>query len=76
MHEALDYDWVDLKVPFIDFADVTLHYGDYDGVKDKSINVEYALSDSMSLGVLIQSNVQDDHVAIGDAVSLHFKTVF
>ena len=76
MHDALDYDWVDLKVPFIDFADVTLHYGDYDGVKDKSINIEYALSDAMSLGVLIQSNVQDDHVAIGDAVSLHFKTVF
>ena len=76
MHEAKDYDWVDLKVPFIDFTDVTLHYGDYDGVKDKSMNVEYALSDSMSLGVLIQSNVQDDHVAIGDAVSLHFKTVF
>ncbi len=76
MHDALDYDWVDLKVPFIDFADVTLHYGDYDGVKDKSVNIEYALSDTMSLGVLIQSNVRDDHIAIGDAVSVHFKTVF
>ena len=74
--ESLDYDWVDLKVPFIDFADVTLHYGDYDGVKDKSVNIEYALSDTMSLGLLVQSNVRDDHVAVGDAVSVHFKTKF
>ena len=73
---AGDYDWVDLKVPFIKFADVTLHYGDYEGVKDKSINVEYSLSDAMSLGLLVQSNVRDDHVDIGDAVSVHFKTKF
>jgi len=73
---APDYDWVDLKLPFIDFADVTLHYGDYDGVKDKSVNIEYALSDSMSLGLMVMSNVRDSNVSLGDAVSLHFTSKF
>jgi len=73
---APDYEWVDLNLPFLNFADVTLHYGDYDGVLDKSVNIEYSLSDSMSIGVLVQSDIRDSDVDLGDAVSLHFTTKF
>ena len=37
------YDFIDVSLPFLKFADVTLHYGDQDGFSDKSVNVEYAL---------------------------------
>ena len=76
LDEALDYEYVDLDIPFLKFADVSLHYGDYGGIKDKSINVEYPLSDSMKIGLLVQSNVRDDDIDLGDAVSIHFTGKF
>ena len=75
-NSSVDYNYLDVNLPFINFADVTLHYGDYDGVKDKAINVEYALSDSMKLGLLVQSNVRHSEVDFGDAVSVHMSYSF
>ena len=74
--DALDYEFVDVTLPFIDFADVTLHYGDYETVIDKSISIDYSLSDSMTLGVMIMDNVRNDGVSLGDAVSVHFNSKF
>lgn len=74
--DALDYEFVDLTLPFGDFADVTLHYGDYETVIDKSISIDYSLSDSMTLGVMIMDNVRNDGVSLGDAVSVHFNSKF
>lgn len=70
------YDFIDVSLPFLKFADVTLHYGDQDGFSDKSVNVEYALSDSMSIGVMVMSHIRNDNMEIEDAVSVHFVSKF
>ena len=73
---ARDYEFVDLKLPFITVADVKLHYGDYEGIRDTSMSIKYSLTDSMKVEMLVQSNVRSDNVAFGDAVSLHLTNHF
>jgi len=73
---AKDYEFVEYTLPFIDFADITLHYGDYEDVIDKSIQIEYSLTNTLTLGMLIMSTVRDDDVDFGDAVSVHLTSYF
>ena len=74
--EAKDYEFVDVTLPFIEFAEVKLHYGDYEGIRDKNVTVKYALTDSMYVSMIVQSNVRSDDVELGEAISVHLNKHF
>jgi|TARA_B110000285_G_scaffold68290_1_gene78469 uncharacterized protein (TIGR02001 family) len=69
-----DYEWYDISLPFISWADVTFHMGEWeDGVEDKSLTVDWSLTDSLIVGLHIMDTVKEDEVKFGNAVSLHIK---
>ena len=47
-----------------------------DGVEDKSLTVDWSLTDSLTLGLLVMDGVKEDDVAFSDAVSLHLTHKF
>ena len=73
----MDYEWYNIGLPFISWADVSLELGEWsDGREVKMLKADWSLSDSMTLGLLVMSDVKEDDVEFGDAVSLHFTHKF
>ena len=75
--EALDYEFFEVGLPFIKWADVSLHHGEWEnGRKNKSIKLDWNLTDRLVLGVLVMSDVTDDGVSFTDAVSINIVNHF
>jgi uncharacterized protein (TIGR02001 family) len=73
----MDYEWYNIGLPFISWADVSLELGEWsDGREVKMLKADWSLSDSMTLGLLVMSDVKESEVEFGDAVSLHFTHKF
>lgn len=75
--EALDYEFFEVGLPFIKWADVSLHHGEWEnGRKNKSIKLDWNLTDRLVFGVLVMSDVTDDGVSFTDAVSINIVNHF
>jgi len=61
---GLEYNYVDMALSFIPVVDVSLHYGEYDGVKDKAISMDYDLPYNLSLGVMYNNGALDDSIIV------------
>ena len=73
----MDYEWYNIGLPFITWADINIELGEWsDGRENKMLTAMWSLSDSMSLTVMVMADVKDDDMSFGDAVSLHFKHKF
>ena len=72
-----DYEWYNIGLPFISWANVNLVMGEWtDGKENKMLTVDWSLSDSLSLMVMVMADVKEDDMEFGDAVSLHLKHKF
>ena len=77
IEEALNYEWYELKLPFIKWADVTLHSGEWEnGLDNKSVKLNWSLTDDLTLGMMVMSHIRDDNMRTGDAISFHLKSKF
>ena len=72
-----DYEWYDIGLPFIKWADVNLVMGEWtDGREFKTLKLDWALTSSLTLGVLVMDGVKESEVSFTDAVSLHLTHNF
>ena len=72
-----DFEWYNIGLPFIPWADVNLVMGEWtDGREFKTLSLDWSLTDSLTLGLLVMDGVKEDDVAFSDAVSLHLTHKF
>jgi uncharacterized protein (TIGR02001 family) len=75
--DKLEYEWYNLDLPFISWADVSLNYGEWeDGVKNKSLKIDWPLTDNLTVGLMAMDTVDDDGVSFTDAVSFNVQVTF
>ena len=56
---GLEYKYANLSLDMIPVVDVTLHFGDYEGVEDKSIDVGYVVGE-WTLGFHIRESIEEN----------------
>jgi hypothetical protein len=72
-----DYEWYNIGLPFIKWADVNLVMGEWtDGREFKTLKLDWSLTSTLILGVHIMDGVKEDDIPFSDAVSLHITNKF